>query len=253
MKTIRFLVLFTLITASFTQPAAWAEEWESYELLTRLLSLQAPTTPIIYEDFVIFTIDSGLQKVGVSFLHENFANTYLFKKLVVSNDILNAPIPPGQKFPDPYKDSGIQFYVYKVPEQLKELEYRLVVNGLWTTDPNNSLIRRDPVSGLTLSVLPLPFRPSRPNPFERFPEVVTFTYMGPPGENVTVAGSFNGWDPFMYKLNEFPAGVYILSLPLPPGSYQYVFFCQGRRIIDSNNPHRSYARDGSAASVIEVP
>jgi hypothetical protein len=253
MKTIRFFALLALFTVSFTQPSAWAEEWESYELLTRLLSLQAPTTPLIYEDFVIFTADSSLRKVGIAFLHENFASTYWFKKLVVSNDLLYAPIPPGQTFPDPYKDSGIQFYVYKPPEQLRELEYRLVVNGLWTTDPNNSLTRRDSVSGLTLSILRLPFRPSRPNLFERFPEAVTFTYMGPPGENVTVAGSFNGWDPFMYELNEFPAGVYILSLPLPPGTYQYVFFCQGRRIVDSNNPRRSYARDGSVASVIEVP
>jgi len=217
------------------------------------LSLQAPGTPIIYENFVIFTADSSLRRVGIAFSHENFANTYWFKKLIVSNDLLYAIIPKGQKFPDPYKDSGIQFYVYEVPEHLRELEYRLVINGLWTTDPNNSLISRDPASGLTMSVLRLPSRPSKPNPFIGLPEFVTFTFNGLPGESVTVAGSFNGWDPFMYELKEEPAGIYTLTLPLPSGTYQYVFYCRGQRLVDSFNPSRSYARDGKAASVIVVP
>jgi hypothetical protein len=253
MKTIRFFAVFALIIASFTQSAAWAEDWETYEVLNRLLSMPSPGTPVIYEDFVIFTADSSLRRVGIAFAHEDFASTYWFKKLVVSQDIMNAPIPPGQKFPDPYRDSGIQFYIYKVPQRLKELEYRLVVNGLWTTDPNNSLIQRDPVSGLNLSVLRIPFRPSKPDPFEKFPEVITFTFKGSPGENVTVAGTFNGWDPFMYELKESPTGFYTLALPLLPGTYQYVFYCRGQRIVDAYNPNRSYARDGSAASVIVVP
>jgi hypothetical protein len=253
MKTIRFFTLLALITVSFTQPAVWADEWETYDILQRLLSITRPETPLIYEDFAIFTADSSLRRVGIAFAHENFANTYWFKKLVVYNDHLYAPIPPGQKFPDPYKDSGIQFYIYKVPQQLKELEYRLVINGLWTTDPNNSQIKRDAVSGLTLSVLRLPLRPSKPDPFDKFPEAVTFTFKGPPGENVTVAGTFNGWDPFMYELKESPSGIYTLALPLTSGTYQYVFFCRGQRIVDAYNPNRSYARDGKAASVIEVP
>jgi 1,4-alpha-glucan branching enzyme len=99
----------------------------------------------------------------------------------------------------------------------------------------------------------MPVRPVKPNPFEKFPDVITFTYKGPPGEIVTVTGSFNGWDPFMYELKEKSEGVYTLALPLMPGKYQYVFFCKGQRIVDSFNPNRSYARDGNAASVIVVP
>jgi hypothetical protein len=252
MKTIRFFSLLALIS-SFTLTAAGAEDWETYELIERLLTMPGPGTPVIYNDFVIFTADSSLRKVGIAFAHENFANTYWFKHLIRPQDPLYAPIPPGKKVPDPYKDSGIQFHVYEIPKNLKELEYRLVVNGLWTTDPYNSQIQRDLASGLILSVLRLPLRPSKPDHFERFPDVVTFTYKGPPAENVTVAGSFNGWDPFMYELKESPAGVYTLAIPLPSGTYQYVFFCRGVRIVDSYNPRRSYARDGSAASEIEVP
>jgi hypothetical protein len=57
----------------------------------------------------------------------------------------------------------------------------------------------------------------------------------------------------MFELKEGPAGVYSITIPLPSGSYQYVFFHRGRRYSDPNNPRRVYARDGSAASVIDVP
>jgi hypothetical protein len=252
MKTIRFLLLFVLI-ASFTQVAAGADEWETYELIERLLSLNSPGTPVIYNGFIIFTADSSLRRVGVAFSHENFANVYWFKRLILFEDPLLVTIPPGQKVPDPYRDSGIQFHVYEIPEHLTELEYRLVINGLWTTDPNNTLTRRDHISGLTLSVLRLPPRPLKPNPLNGLPEGLTFTFNGPPGEVVTIAGSFNGWDPFMYEMKEYPSGVYTLTIPLQSGRYQYVFFCQGKRVVDVYNPNRSYARDGSAASEIEVP
>jgi hypothetical protein len=252
MRTIRFFLILTLFF-SFTLSVAVAADWESYELVERLLSISSPGTPIVYRDFVIFTADSSIRRVGIAFAHENFANTYWFKQLIVHQDPLNAPIPPGKKVPDPYKDSGIQFHVYEVPENLTEVGYRLIINGLWTTDPYNSLTRKDQVSGLTLSVIRMPPRTIKLDPLKGLPEGLTFTFNGPPGETVTVAGSFNSWDPFMYELKENPSGVYTLTLPLPPGTYQYVFFCQGKRFVDLNNPRRSYSREGKAASEITVP
>ena len=218
--------------------AVWASDWESYEILDRLLSLPGPSSPLIYEDYVIFTADSSLRRVGVAFAHENFGSVYWFRQLVA---------------PHSRRDSEIQFHVYKIPDHLRELEYRLVINGLWTVDPLNDQTQRDPVSGLALSVLRLPARQQRPNPFSTLPEGITFTFRGPPGEIVTVAGSFNSWDPFMYELREGPAGVYSLVVPLPPGTYQYLFFHRGQRHADPNNSRRVYARDGSSASEIIVP
>jgi len=248
MKTIKILLLLIFI-ASFT----WASDWETHEVLSSLLSLQRPSAPVIQDNSVIFTADSSLRRVGIAFAHENFATVYWFRQLMISQDPANLVILPGQRFPDSHRDSGIQFHVYQVPDHLRELEYRLVVNGLWTTDPLNPHVRRDPVSGLTLSVLNLPARQTRPNPLSSMPQGLTFTYRAPPGETVTVAGNFNSWDPFMYELREWPAGVYTLVLPLPPGTYQYVFFHNGQRHVDPFNPRRIYARDGSAASEIVVP
>jgi hypothetical protein len=248
MKTIGMLILFAIIV-----PLSWAADWESYELIQNLLTLQKPGAPVIFEDFVIFTASSDLRKVGVAFAHENFSNVYWFQLLIIPQNAFEAPIPPGQKEPNPYKDSGIQFYVYKVPENITNLEYRLIINGLWTVDPANSKTRRDPVSGLAWSVLSIPLRTHRPNPLNGLPEGLNFSFKGPPGETVTIAGNFNGRDPFMYELREGPAGVYNINIPLPPGIYQYVFFHRGQRYVDPYNSRRIYSRDGSAASEIEIP
>ncbi|MCL2879770.1 MAG: glycogen-binding domain-containing protein, partial [Treponema sp.] len=82
------------------------------------------------------------------------------------------------------------------------------------------------------------------------PGTLNFSFQGPPGETVTVAGSFNGWDPFMYEMKEVSAGNYNFTLPLPPGKYQYIFFCRGERWLDLFNPNRAYSRDGIAVSEV---
>jgi hypothetical protein len=248
MKTI-FTFAFLTIIAVFPLAA----EWETYELIDRLLTIKEPCAPVVHEDLVIFTAPSSLRRVGIAFAHENFANIYWFKQLLVSQDRLAPVFLPGQKIPDPYKDSGILFHVFKVPDDLLEVEYRLVVNGLWTVDPLNFLFKKDPVSGLIFSTVSVPPRPFKPNPLKGLPGGLTFMFNATEGETVTVAGDFNGWDPFMYELKEYPAGVYSLTLVLPPGKHQYVFFHRGRRFADPNNPNRVYAKDGSAASVIVVP
>jgi hypothetical protein len=253
MKTIYVILLLAVI--SVISPA---DDWESADnahiLKDRLLSLQGPGAPVIYENSVIFTAEAGLRRVGIAFSHEGFSKVHWYRHLLVpQDDPNNAPIPPGKKVPDPFKHSGVQFYIYQVPETINELEYRIITNGLWTTDPANSRYRRDPVSGLNLSVLSIPPRFIRPDPLKGLPAGLNFTFTADPGETVTVGGTFNNWDPFMYELQEGPAGIYSINIPLPPGTYQYVFFYRGQRYTDQNNPQRVYAKDRSAASVITVP
>ena len=243
-----------MVIASFAAvPAINAADWESYETVNRLLSLPGPGAPVIQGDCIIFTADSSIRRIGISFAHENFAEIYWYTQLLIPQSGLNPIILPGEKEPSPYKDSGIQFFVYKIPDNTRNLEYRLIINGLWTTDPANPQTRRDPVSGLTLSVLRTPQRQAKHSPLNGLPEGLSFLFKGPPGETVSVAGTFNNWDPFMYELRESPAGVYSITIPLPPGTYQYVFFHRGERYWDPDNPNRVYSREGGIASEIVIP
>ena len=229
-----------------------AAETDSFLFIDHLMRLREPGRPQIVDDAVVFTASSSYRRVGVAFAHEGFGKIYWFTRFMVSNE--NAgPWKKDKPPPDLHVDSGILFFIYTIPEDLKgNLEYRLIVDGLWVKDPLNPDFRADPASGITRSVVSIPYikRPDSPN---RGPEgSLTFTYYAQSGETITVAGSFNRWDPFMYELKETSPGHYSLSLPLPPGTYQYTFFYRGERRLDPNNPVRVYTREGKAANEATV-
>jgi len=252
MKTIKIgtlLAVLLLFAAGFS-PAIDIESVESYQLVDRLLSLPGPGAPEIFENLVIFTAPSSFRRVGVAFADEGFSRVHWFRQLLVRRDPME--IPENEKNPARHIDSGILFYVHEIPEGATRIEYRLIINGLWTTDPANPNSHWDRTTGLSLSTIALPEREATPNPLNGPPGGLSFVFRGPPGETVSVAGSFNGWDPFMYELKEGPPGNYTLFIPLPPGRYQYVFFHRGQRYLDPYNSSRVYAKEGYAANEIVI-
>jgi hypothetical protein len=238
--------IMTLLTAIIGMIGA--EDSDSYQFIDHLLRRPVPGKPEIVADSVVFTASSSYRRVGIAFGHEGFGRIYWFEKLMIPNENASPWIkdkPP----PDMFRDSGMLFHVFSIPENLDmgELEYRLIIDGLWVRDPLNPHYRTD-TSGISRSVVSLP-RIRRPDSPVRGPEgTLSFTFYAESGETVSVAGSFNNWDPFMYELSETSPGRYTLSLPLPPGVYQYAFFYRGERFLDPANPRRVYSRDGKAAS-----
>ena len=245
------LCVFFLLLASAPLPAqAQSETIESLEVLGFLLGLREPRAPEIVDGTVVFTAPSDLRRVGVAFADEGFSRVHWFAPLLVSDDPLERL--RGRRAPQ-YMDSGISFHIREIPPGIAQIEYRLVINGLWTVDPLNPNTSRT-ASGATVSVLALPAAASEAR--ASFPAVsegvASFVFSGPPGETVTVAGSFNNWDPFMYALREGPPGTYSIQIPLPPGRHQYVFFHRGERIIDARNPVRVFSREGQPVSEIRI-
>jgi hypothetical protein len=229
-----------------------AIDTESYQYNNHLLNIRLPGAPEIFEDGVIFTAPSTHRRVGISFAHEGFNKVYWFEKMLRAKDELTPKEERSKREADRYRDSGVLFHVLPtVPPEIRELEYRLVIDGLWTTDPLNPLYRIDRKSGIVRSMVVIPEFKKVPTAFDGPPGTLTFNYEDPSGasgETVTVAGSFNGWDPFMYELRETKPGFYSLTLTLPPGTYHYVFFHRGRRILDPYNHNRVYTIEGITAT-----
>ncbi|MDR3304146.1 MAG: isoamylase [Treponema sp.] len=243
MKTIMAVLLLCFIIGNIQ-----AVDTESYQFINHLLNIRHAGAPEVFEDGVIFTAPSSYKRVGIAFAHEGFASVHWFYTLMKpDNDSEIVDAKEGV----PYKDSGLLFYVYTVPEDIRELEYRLVINGLWTADPANPRYRIDGI-GLTRSLITVPIVPKAVTTFDDATGTLNLRFVSEPGNSVTVAGSFNGWDPFMYPLQETSPGVYTLTLPLPPGTYYYVFFFKGERIQDPTNQNRVYTRDGKPASVAVI-
>jgi hypothetical protein len=242
MKTLITAVLLILIIGNIQ-----AVDTDSYQFIDHLRSLPGPGSPEVFEDGVLFTAPSSYRRVGISFAHEGYAKVYWFKQLLIPRDTAELYVNGKlQKGIDPNIDSGILFHIETIPANLKNLDYRLIIDGLWTTDPANSITVAGP-SGILESRFPLPEKP-KPYLDAVQPGTYRFIYRSDPGELVTVAGSFNNWDPFMYELREISPGFYTLTLPLPPGNFQYLYFYRGEQITDPENPKRLYSREGKVVS-----
>jgi hypothetical protein len=247
MKTLKFFTFLLLATGSLG-----AIDLESYEFIDKLLSLDHPQEPQVFEDAVIFTAGGAYNRVGIAFLHEGFSKIHPFKRLLVPINDTAEFDEKSNRSPETLRDSGILFFVYEVPDGVESLEYRLVFDGLWSADPHNPRRKFGARSGIEHSVAPLPPRPVFPRNDDSFDGIV-FSYRGQTsGERITVAGDFNGWDPFMYELKETARGIYTLAVPLPPGTWRYVYYRNGEKIIDYSNAAHEYRKDGSAVNVAVV-
>jgi 1,4-alpha-glucan branching enzyme len=138
---------------------------------------------------------------------------------------------------------------YVVPEGLREIRYRIEVDGLWMTDPANPLTDMDRL-GTEFSLYTLEKEPVRPivNPRLQRDGAVTFMFHGAPGRRVSLEGDFNNWDPFMTSLEESSPGIYGVTLRVPPGPHWYVFYSAGRRLLDRFNPKTGIDPDGNTVS-----
>jgi len=147
-------------------------------------------------------------------------------------------------------ESGILFHLEPIPEGIKTMDYRMIIDGLWTPDPlNPSTVSGS--SGVLASRILLPGKPV--GTFDRdAPGTFRFNYRAAPGETITVGGSFNDWDPFMYEMREISPGYYTLALPFSPGVFHYIFFHRGEQIPDPANAKRLLTRDGRIVSEAEV-
>ena len=223
-----------------------AIDTESRQFIDYIRSISRPGQPEIFENGVVFTAPSSNNRVGISFAHEGYARVHWFRHLLIPRDVAELYIDGRlHREINPNIDSGIMFHTEIIPEDLQHLDYRLIIDGLWTVDPLNPITVRGP-SGITVSRFPLPARPEREA--APAPGTYRFSFRAPPGEIVTVAGNFNNWDPFMYELRETSPGLYSLTLPFPPGRFQYMFFYRGEMVADPANPRHIYARDGSYVS-----
>lgn len=250
----RLLRKMVLVCALFALSAAGisALDTQSGNFMEYLLGLNGPSAPEVFEDAVIFTAPSGYRSVGVAFASENFAKIHRFVKLMVPIDDTAEFDPASKVPPEMLRDSGLLFYAYVPENPSGEIEYRLIIDGLWSADPVNRRKKADPVTGLELSVTDAPPPKRATSRADAETKTLTLCYRAESGEIVTVAGDFNGWDPFMYRLKEESPGFYSVSLPLPAGTWRYVFFHRGRRVPDPDNLNRVYSRNGTVVNVIEL-
>lgn len=232
MKSRLAVLALALCLVSAAAPAA-AMDQSSMRLHLHLTGLRAPEPPHIVEHFLVLSAAGPYRFVGAAFSHEGWRTVHSFERNLYGVFVLALPLPYGEA---------------------TQVAYRLVIDGAWGADPNNPARARDDRTGSTLSLASLPARPRTVlgvwNP--AVAGGAHFYFEGEAGQRVSVAGTFNGWDPFIHELSETSPGRYELSLSLPPGEYSYVFIYRGERVTDPLNRTLRYSSDGRAVSRLLV-
>lgn len=234
-RPIRSIILILLVLIVSLQ--AHSYEGGSRETYLKVASVREPQPPEIIGDklILVYHTETPVRFVGAAFAHEEYGKIHPFK--------LN--------------EFGTFYLVYQITTEAEHLTYRLVVDGLWMSDPGNTRIVVDSM-GISFSVIPLPTIPQDNaivGPVVLEDRRVIFMLEAPVGERVSLMGSFNGWDPFMYPMEEssIEPGLYRTVLRLTRGTHYYRFLVKGTPMADPRNVDVVIDGGGREASVVIVP
>ncbi|MCX7040666.1 MAG: hypothetical protein NT005_16220 [Spirochaetes bacterium] len=229
---IRCLLLACLVGFASLASPLYAVNPLSMDVLIK--GIDRPEPPRMVDDVLILTFreERPSRSVAARFAHEGYRVLHAFSR----------------------NEYGVFVLDYPVPEGLREIRYRIVVDGLWRSDPSNPRVETDPL-GTEFSLVVLEREPARSilNPRLEPDGKVTFSFRGAPSKRVAIAGDWNGWDPFMDFLTETESGVYRISLRVLPGRHWYYFASDGQRFLDMSNPAMGVDPDGKSVSYFSLP
>jgi hypothetical protein len=218
------------------QPKTAGRVIESLPLHLALAGMKAAQAPRVVEGELVLSASGPYRSVAAAFAHEDFATLHPYER----------------------NRQGVFVLAYPVPLKWKAetLEYRIIIDGVWTVDPADPERRSDPATGLELSIARVPYLSDlHLGLYKVLAEdgrTARFLFQGASGESVTVCGDFNGWDPFIHEMSETSPGVYQLELPLPPGRHYYDFVYRGEELPDPLNPQKAATKEGREVSVLVV-
>jgi hypothetical protein len=229
MSLVRCLLLACMLAGD---GGAWAADPTALDVAMK--SLHAAVPPRVVQDELVLSVQPARPAhfVGVRFAHESWAILHSYER----------------------NEYGVYVFDYPIPEGLREIRYRIVVDGAMMSDPTNPVTGED-ATGSILSVFTLEKDPVRPilNPRQERDGSVTFVFRGSAGRRVAIVGDFNDWDPYMDFLAETSPGSYSITLRVPPGTHWYYFSSDGRRILDMFNAASAVAPGGATVSIFTLP
>jgi hypothetical protein len=230
-RRLKVTLMRCLMLTFLLAPAASIFSISPQTLDMTVQGIKAEREPAMVGDVLILTLrpDHPCHFVGARFQHE------------------------GWKVLHPYNRNGNGIYVldFPVPEGVRDVGYRVVVDGQWMADPTNPRSVTD-AAGVECSLFTLEREPARPvvSPRREADGSVTFTFTGTPARRVTLVGDFNNWDPVMDALDETAPGTYAITMRLPPGPHWYYFSTEGRVLLDRYNAAAGLDPDGLRVSYL---
>jgi len=222
------LLLMILVgpTSIFCEPL-------STELHLEITSIEHAAAPRVMGSNILLSYAAPLitQSVALAMEHEDYRILHRYRKNKHGIFVLSLPLPESEP----------------------KIRYRLIVDGLWTTDPNTGTERDS--RRLLVSYFVLEYgsgAPPAPGVKLLSDGRTRFTHRAPSESTVSLVGDFNRWDPFITPMPESPVypGIYSVILALPDGARHYRYVLNGKEIIDPQNPRTARNGWGEMASII---
>ena len=240
MKKIVFLTGLLAILSAATPLRAKEKQTapDTYEYDLTLTNINGVKPPYVANNYIVFTAPVTANSIGIAFDFEEFRQIHYFQ-------LRKNYSPEGEV------TSSYYFYITEAPKKLPRVCYRLIIDGLWTVDPNNEHISYNENENYALSCIDLP--PADIEITEKLDTGLThFVCHTESGQKIRLGGTFTNWDSWIYEMRETLPGKYEIDIPLHPGTYYYSYYNGITSFPDDTNPSRGYANDGRIVSCITV-
>ena len=187
------------------------------------------SVPIVYENGILFTYaGSDKDRVALS------GNFWKWTRRV-----------------DLKKSAYGLFYIF-VPLDLKKgvYHYRYIVNGIWVNDPQQVYFVNDGY-GTRMSTFKLKKDIHKQLIFPRSlgKGVFRFVLKDKGYKKVSLVGTRNNWDPYVEPLKK-KSGRWVLDIKMDPRKTFYLFWVDGKTILDPANPNVAHRPHGEKVNHI---
>ena len=227
-----FLMIFS-VSAKEKEPAP-----DTYEYDLTLTDISGVSAPYVSNGFIVFTSEVTMNSIGVAFDFEEFRKIHYFK--LRKNYGYEGDVT-----------SSYYFLIVEAPKKVPRVCYRLIIDGLWTVDPQNPNIVYNEQENYALSYINLP--PAEIEVTEKLENGMThFVCHAEQGQKIRLGGTFTNWDSWIYEMKETVPGKYEIDIPLHPGTYYYSYYNGITAFLDETNPNRGYSPDGKIVSCITI-
>lgn len=226
-------------------------------LYSSLAKISKPMAPFVYGQYFIFihyTTDPN-DRVFISFERDNYNQLFSYITLEANTDV--------------------RVFVLPGTHTTQTLRYRVVINNLWSSDPQNPRTIVD-ANGIRVSMVTIP----PVNPLFLPPVVIVnnntmrfylYIYMGAfplkdtrlhhidysalSSSQIYLSGDFTGWNPYLIPMRpvENANNLYYADVPVREGTYYYYYNLGATDALDpKNNAMVKRRATGTYVNMVEV-
>ncbi|MBN1500027.1 MAG: hypothetical protein JW982_07725 [Spirochaetes bacterium] len=152
-------------------------------------------------------------------------------------------------------ENGVWFYFLSDSGNLDEINYKFIIDGIWTYDTENPE-KKDDMAGSFVSLAFPPAAEFSRHVSYRIIEkkdrysTIEFRIYNKDAYYISLAGDFNRWNPENDVLQKGRDGIWTITKKIPFGTFRYKFMIDGKWEVDLYNENTGSDPAGDICSLL---